>query len=381
MFDAIRTSRHFPALDGLRGLAILLVIPHNADVFQAGSFWLLGILAHLGWVGVQLFFVLSGFLITSNLIDSQGAPNYYKAFFARRILRIFPLYYGVLIGVFLILPQFMSLPASVAASQNHQIWLWTFLVNWTEPFGGSVEGFSHFWSLAIEEQFYLLWPWLVYKRSPRAILKLSAILIVAALAIRCALLLAEARPQVLYMFTVCRMDALAAGAAVAALVRMPEAAALLKKYAHCFWVFGIALGIGGAAVTHAYSVHGIGTFSVGYTVLSLCFAFLVLAGVARPERSNALYHAVLTLAPLRSIGKYSYGMYVFHMLIIVGAGTAILGWLKPLAPIFYPVAYALIIGVLSYVTAFISYHCYEKHFLKLKRRFAPASSPALQSVV
>ena len=94
--NQIRTDRHFSALDGLRGLAILLVIPHNADAFH-GTLWPAAILAHLGWIGVQLFFVLSGFLITGNLLDSRNAPNYYRSFFARRVLRIFPLYYGVLI--------------------------------------------------------------------------------------------------------------------------------------------------------------------------------------------------------------------------------------------------------------------------------------------
>src|SRR5689334_23882729 len=92
-------------------------------------------LAHTGWIGVQLFFVLSGFLITGNLLDSQGSPNYYQSFFARRVLRIFPLYYGVLIVRFLLLPHFVELPQTMTDSAHNQIWLWTFLVNWTEPFG------------------------------------------------------------------------------------------------------------------------------------------------------------------------------------------------------------------------------------------------------
>jgi peptidoglycan/LPS O-acetylase OafA/YrhL len=92
---ATDTPRHLPALDGLRAIAILLVIPHNVYVFERTGGWLAPFawLANAGWIGVQLFFVLSGFLITRNLLDSRGASNYYSAFFGRRILRIFPLYF------------------------------------------------------------------------------------------------------------------------------------------------------------------------------------------------------------------------------------------------------------------------------------------------
>ena len=98
---ADHTARaHIPALDGLRGVAILLVIPHNADIFSNSAPWLwpIALLAHAGWIGVQLFFVLSGFLITRNLLASRGAPHYFRTFYARRALRIFPLYFLTLVA-------------------------------------------------------------------------------------------------------------------------------------------------------------------------------------------------------------------------------------------------------------------------------------------
>src|SRR5262245_39580963 len=151
---------HIPALDGLRGIAILLVIPHNADVFSNSAAWLwpAALLAHAGWIGVQLFFVLSGFLITRNLLDSRAADNYFQSFYWRRVLRIFPLYYLTLIAGLVIAPRLFQFPSGALASLQNQAWLWTFLSNWTQPLGLEVSGFSHFWSLAIEEQFYLVWP-------------------------------------------------------------------------------------------------------------------------------------------------------------------------------------------------------------------------------
>jgi peptidoglycan/LPS O-acetylase OafA/YrhL len=375
-------QRHFPTLDGLRGLAILLVIPHNADVFGpvSGLLWPAALLAHAGWVGVQLFFVLSGFLITSNLLDTQQAGNYYQSFFARRTLRIFPLYYGTLFVALIVVPHFVALAPEVAATHVHQVWLWTFLVNWAEPFGKAVHGFPHFWSLSVEEQFYLVWPFLVHRRSPRSVWTLCTTLIIAALLIRCAMLFAGARAEEIYMFTICRMDALAAGAAAAALIRMPAAVALLRRYSNKLWITGLVLGLVGAAITDTYALYGSGTFTIGYTLLSVCFALLLLGALAPSSRINAPYHAVLTFAPLRSVGKYSYGMYVFHMLIIMVIGPKILAPLRGLTS-FYPVLYALVIAVLSYVAAVISYQCYEKHFLKLKRRFKPQTTQALQTVV
>lgn len=377
---ARHVQRHFPALDGLRGLAILLVIPHNADAFThaTGLLWPAALLAHAGWIGVQLFFVLSGFLITSNLLDAQQATNYYQSFFARRTLRIFPLYYGTLFVALIVVPQFVVQPPEVTSTYVHQVWLWTFLVNWVEPFGKAVYGFPHFWSLAVEEQFYLAWPFLMRRRSARSVWKLCAILMAVALLTRCAMLFAGAKAEEIYMFTICRMDALAAGAAAAAVIRMPQAAAMLRRYSDKFCIAGLALGVVGAAVTDTYAVYGIGTFIFGYTILSVCFGVLLLGAIAPASRFAAPYQAVLNWAPLRSVGKYSYAMYVFHMLIIFIVGSALLPKLQQWTR-YYPVIYALSIALLSYLAAFISYHCYEKHFLKLKDRFKPRLDGELQT--
>ncbi|MGH9886362.1 MAG: acyltransferase family protein, partial [bacterium] len=147
-----------PALDGVRGAAILLVLAHNLNPFEGGRLVDQGVsLAfNFGWVGVQLFFVLSGYLISGILLDSREAPGYYRAFFGRRVLRIFPLYYGMLLVCLVILPALGLAPAALLADRAHSVWLWTYLINWVEPFGVPVAAFPHFWSLAVEEQFYLV---------------------------------------------------------------------------------------------------------------------------------------------------------------------------------------------------------------------------------
>src|SRR5215469_18085954 len=120
--------------------------------------------AGYGVLGVDLFFVLSGFLITGLLLDSKGEPHAYRNFYARRILRILPLYYGVLVVCFLPLPLVIRLPPWFEAVRDHQVWLWTFTSNVFIALHGSwaaLTYLSHFWSLAIEEHYYLLWPWIV----------------------------------------------------------------------------------------------------------------------------------------------------------------------------------------------------------------------------
>lgn len=365
-------QRHVPALDGLRGLAILLVIPHNADAFSAAAsfMWPAAMVAHAGWVGVQLFFVLSGFLITSNLLDSQQSANYYSSFFARRILRIFPLYYGVLFVGLVILPHLVTLSPQASATHSHQIWLWTFLVNWFQPFGKGTYGFPHFWSLAIEEQFYLLWPFLIHRRTPRAVWKLCAGIIIAAFAIRAGMLAAGAKSEMLYMFTVSRMDALAAGAACAALLRAPAANALLRRYESRYWIIGCALAAAALAITRVFEIYAVTTFTIGYPLISAAFAFLLLAALAPASGFTSIYQSVLNFAPLRAVGKYSFAMYVFHMPLQLAVGPRVLPALQSTS-VLYPLLYPLLITLLSFVAAFASYHLYEKHFLKLKRHFEP----------
>src|SRR5688572_11214801 len=159
--------RHIRVLDGLRGVAILMVLmihlypkPFIADTYPTLTA-VFGRLIGAGSYGVELFFVLSGFLITGILLDTKHERRFLGKFYARRILRIFPLYYGALFIVIVILPLFVAFDAEAMAIVHRQLWLWTYLSNW--PVGSiwddsSLFMLGHFWSLCVEEHFYVFWP-------------------------------------------------------------------------------------------------------------------------------------------------------------------------------------------------------------------------------
>ena len=369
--------RHIPALDGLRALAILLVIPHNTYMFAAIKGWLIPFawLANAGWVGVQLFFVLSGFLITRNLLDSRGSDNYYSAFFGRRILRIFPLYFLVLIFFLVLLPAVVSLGPNILGSYSNQIWLWLFLSNWAAPYGHEVYWFPHFWSLAVEEQFYFIWPAVIALTPTRRLVAVCTALIVAALVFRIVMLGMGVPPEAIYMFTVCRMDALACGALVAILAGMPAFMALVRRHATALLVAAVVVMMAGVPLTESYSDLNRGSLTEGQSMLALGMAAVVLAMAAGSRNfiPGAL-DAVLRLAPLRSVGKVSYAMYIFHLPIATGLiAPYVLPSLKKLGDGF-PVWYGLVNMVCSYLLALASWHLFEKYFLRAKRFFIPHHS-------
>ena len=234
---------HVPALDGLRGLAVLLVVPHNVNTGAQGLARVVTFPAGAGWIGVQLFFVLSGFLITRNLLASRGSGNYYRSFFARRILRIFPLYFLFLFVALIVLPSTGLEGAQYRHDRSHQIWLWTFLVNWTLPFGPNVAGFGQFWSLCVEEQFYAIWPTVVAKWA-RRLLALCVALAAAALALRLIFLTAGLPLDTAYTFTVSRMDAVALGALIAVAAHDRRRPAWFARPGRSFWIGVGVLGLG-----------------------------------------------------------------------------------------------------------------------------------------
>src|SRR5436309_15382402 len=128
----VRITGRLPGLDGVRGLAILMVLAVHFVGDATPTTWgerLAVKLANYGMFGVDLFFVLSGFLITGLLLDSKGDPHYFRNFYARRTLRIFPLYYAVLALLFIVLPSVAALPLALEESRVHQTWLWTYTAN------------------------------------------------------------------------------------------------------------------------------------------------------------------------------------------------------------------------------------------------------------
>jgi peptidoglycan/LPS O-acetylase OafA/YrhL len=367
-------SRHIPALDGIRALAILLVMPHNIDLLTPPvPLWAYPaiMVTHAGWIGVQLFFVLSGFLISGNLLDTRGAGNYFSAFFGRRALRILPLYFAVLCVAFVIAPLVVTLPPELRATQSHQVWLWTFLTNWTQPYNDGVYGFTHFWSLAVEEQFYLLWPLVVLFCRPTALLWASVTTAVVALGVRLLLAFEHFPHDTLYMFTVCRMDALALGAAAAALVRIPTALERLRRSVPAVAIVATITVLAAAGATRGFALYDISTQTVGYTLLSLAFALIILLAALPTTGVLQILMRVLACTPLRYIGRYSYGMYVFHLPLHVFFGAEIMHRIAPHPTAAQALAYTTVMMGVAFVVAALSYELFERQFLKLKRKMMP----------
>ena len=161
--DANRRNAHVPELDGVRGLAILMVLLYH---FRHGYPPMLRELDKkilgLGWSGVDLFFVLSGFLISGILLDTMEARNYYWSFYGRRILRIFPLYLIAVFGYFQVLvPLAAHFRHPTLSGASREIWFWLHASNFPAAEAYKEKFLPHFWSLSVEEQFYLMWPLLI----------------------------------------------------------------------------------------------------------------------------------------------------------------------------------------------------------------------------
>ena len=365
-------SRRLPALDGIRGIAIIWVVFHNclADFAPPGGpLHLIDLLARPGWIGVQIFFALSGFLITAGLLDTQGARNYFSGFYARRALRILPLYYGVLLVTLVIVPRLIGSPGVLHQAVQNQATLWLFTSNWSRA---SVYGFTHFWSLAVEEQFYLVWPFVVYRLGPRPLLAVCGGIALVSLAVRIGIVLHGASVDAVYMETPCRMDALALGSGGACLVRIPGMSEFIRARLPAIGAATFCLFLAGIPLTGVYNYSRLSVETYGYSILAWSCAVFV-TGVAMTDGPKPSWlSAALRWRVLRSCGKYSYAMYVFHEMIhklLVQPWLAARFGQHPPADAVFATSGAIFIA--SYGLAFFSYYSFERRFLELKRLVKP----------
>jgi len=359
-------GKHIPAIDGLRGLAVVMVVIFHAfqvEAVPAGAIpRMLYMGTRLGQTGVDLFFVLSGFLITGILVDAKGSPRYFINFYGRRTVRIFPLYYSVLIAVLLILPALFGvrLSGNVAPA-----WLWTYTANVPLSFGGDGGAIAHFWTLAIEEQFYLVWPAVVFFASRRALFKICVGGILGALIAR---IVAEAVGASSSTFTLCRVDSLTTGGLLALLLRGPLKLVDARRYALAVC---LALPLAAAPLYLLNSGHGSHWVQVvKFTLHAALFgALLVLAVTSSVDTTIG---RIFNSATLRMVGKYSYGIYVYQAFVIHTSVSMLttdrlrLLGITDAGAVWVRVTTILLV---SYLAAWISWHAMEKHFIRLKRYF------------
>ena len=334
--------------------------------------------ASFGVLGVDLFFVLSGFLITGLLLEAKGQPHYFRNFYARRTLRIFPLYYLVLAVLFLLLPRIIALPPLLERARSHQAWLWTYTANFYIAATSSWESLtyvSHFWSLAIEEHFYLLWPLVVFSFARPTLQRICLAVLAGGLALRIGLALAGMSELSISVLTPCRVDTLCVGCLLALRVRAENGVALWVGRAGRA-VVALAATLVVLSALCAMARWGLPVLhQVRNSLYGLFFGALTLTSLQPPSSTFA---RVFRSPLLRFFGKYSYGLYVYHGLLtwaLREAGTdAQLEALLGNHALVIAARAALGVGI-SVVVAVLSYELFEKRFLALKRYFEGRRPP------
>jgi peptidoglycan/LPS O-acetylase OafA/YrhL len=358
--SVVPAADHIPELDGLRGLAIALVLFYHFAAEIPPNVLFLGPV-EFGWSGVDLFFVLSGFLITRILLRTRQNADYFRSFYIRRALRIFPLYYAALA---ICAALFLLVPAThrMFPSAHDQFFQWLYLSNWIPLMDAADQrSLGHFWSLAIEEQFYWVWPLIVWRTRPARLPYVAAGAIAAAVLLRTCLYGVATDPFV-YRNTLCRMDGLMIGALCALAPHAPLLQTWIVKRVRRFpprIALLLAVGIAGSLYWHDRFI-----YTIGFTFFDLGFALLLLYVVFHESMARYIFGARL----LRTLGKYSYGIYVIHQPVY----WALVQY--NVVPRGLPLLLTSLMATMLLAGA--SYHLMEKRFLGLKDRWTGRGSAA-----
>jgi peptidoglycan/LPS O-acetylase OafA/YrhL len=389
---------HIPELDGVRGLAILLVLIWHYVVYPRYD-WLYyyapntAVAFGLTWSGVDLFFVLSGFLLGGILLDNARAPHYFKAFYVRRACRILPLYFAWLLLFYLL---FWFLPGLSSSSSFEWLFArplpwWSyvsltqnFIIAKTGDYGANWLGVT--WSLAVEEQFYLVLPLLLRFVPRRRLPWLLAGLIITAPLVRWWLFKYHARPvAATYTLTLCRMDELLAGVLCAYLLRLNTVREfLLGRVKLLYGLLAIVVALLGIGIlihrspTLGFAGLAFGSFGMtvyGYTLLTLLYSGLLLLAVT--ER-RGLVTWICRQSWLRRLGTIAYAVYLFHQ-VFNGLGHALL---RQQGPRLYDWTDALISCaalICMLFAATLSWRWFEKPLIMLGHSVKySASQPAIK---
>jgi peptidoglycan/LPS O-acetylase OafA/YrhL len=357
---------HVPALDGIRGVAAASVfIYHYGGGARSSNFavHLVGETIHLGWAGVSLFFVLSGFLITGILLDSMQRPNWWRTFYIRRTLRIFPLYYTALLGAMLVHLSLRRSWSSVAPIWPYFFYLQDIpgLVRFEVL--GPLFTLGHFWSLAVEEQFYLVWPFLLSlaKRRDR-VRQLCLIIYLLSLIFRICVFSLHLNSAWAIYFLGGRAGEMAAGGFLAALLHgselrrgrvLPGARPLLVASAAC--LTAVVLWTRGTQAADPW----LGT--VGIALFSLLFAALIALSL-----QPGIVERIFSLPVLAWLGRISYGIYVYHLLLYPAFAWLTHELFPRSTGEIYLLELAAVATVGTLSAAAISFASLESRFLRLK---------------
>ena len=347
--------KYFKELDGIRAIAALMIMfCHFFQILnnKTAGFLFVNKLANLGGTGVSLFFVLSGFLITRLLLKSKFDKNYFLNFYARRALRIFPLYYLFLTIYYFIYPYFFN---EKITSFKDQIFYWTYMQNFAMTFhwGGGWFGPVHFWSLAVEEHFYFIWPLVVLFTKINRLRNVIYIILGIAIVSRAIFLFNDIE---VFYFTFTRFDELALGGLLAVL----EYRNLLSKIQPILFLKLFLLTIIPTIIlwTLYSGLENKWVQLIKFNLMSLSYFFVI--GYVMVLKENNKFKEILKSQILMYSGKISYGLYVFHPLCFLTYNR------------FFN--FGLVIDMIlsfafTYIIAYISFNYFESYFLGLKKSF------------
>jgi peptidoglycan/LPS O-acetylase OafA/YrhL len=362
-------------LDAIRGFALCMVLTiHAFHVKPTGWFTTaLDRMLPTMWISVDLFFVLSGYLITSILLRTRGQEGYFRRFYIRRILRILPAYYVLLALIFLVLPHFDPYVREFVTLANREGYTWTYVFHVQNllfavgqpqlPWPGTY----HFWSLAVEEQFYLLWPFVVLAAPPNVFRRICVWIFLLCVGAKVVEVAVHASWVTLYMGTPTRIDGLAAGSFVACLQREDAA-----RWARSATIAGI---VAGAALLLVQAMtpepHDAGRTAIITTLAAFAFgtALLRVHGRVPPLTGPLLQSRVLIW-----LGVHSYGIYLLHLPILMLVMSFMMGhrdWLQGLPPNFINFALGAASLVITLPLAWLMFRLIEKPAMDLRFRLAP----------
>ena len=352
----------YPALDGIRGLAILLVVFYHNFGFIDYFFF--------GWLGVDLFFVLSGFLITDILIRTRNNPHFLSSFYKKRVLRIFPLYYLVLI-IFLVVIPALQLPIpGLSYFLQNQLWLWLYLQNWLFIFKppGSSTLLTPLWSLAVEEQYYLLWPFLIlFVRNVKVLFAVLLLLLLGVISIRFVIWTYQLESLAYFnLYTFSRIDGICLGSMLA-LLRSWNAS-LVKKNTTLIVFILAAINFLFFFFNRSYHFSFPYLAVVGYTTFAVLFCLLVNEAITT---ENKFIDLVFNLPSLKFFGKISYSLYVFHWPIHLLLFPIILPFIQNNLTentLSGSVVSSIVTTCAGVLISVFSYQYFEKIFLKIKNK-------------
>lgn len=410
-------SVRIPILDGIRSSAAILVFLGHATVLTGlvpvDTIWRR--LLTLNGLGASLFFVLSGFLVTEVLVKADRSPRYFFSnFYARRALRLLPLYWALVFFSFVILPNLSAnipifdmlakkMPRFLEASPNQWMY-WAGLANFAiQKAGGWRHGILDVsWSLAIEFQFYVFWPLFVYFLSRRQLIWLSVFMIIGSLIFRLtAIYLWDFKPVDVYVSTFARLGAFGTGSLVCLVLRDHDFLMRIRPFATTAALLVLPTIWGlmwfedayGTSYLTRYGLNGGPlSYSVLNTIVGIGVGGLIVRALAATEQGRL--SRVFASKPLAAFAKYSYAFFLFHLPIraairdlLFGPSRAaeaqfpltvwptVWGSQIPSQLVFYVVSFAA-----SFAAAFLAWHLYEKQWLKLSHFFPsrpPAVKPAL----